>query len=78
MWTCRSGAVQQSLIHMRAEAAFTVGKLMMHPSINKQPSQREGHMSRAEKQEQAGSGESPVVMKGDCFLESRQNPIESL
>lgn len=46
MWTCRSGVVQQSLIHMRAEAAFTVGKLMMHPSINKQPSQRVGHMSR--------------------------------
>ena len=46
VWTSRSGAVQQSLIHMRAEVAFAVGKLMMHHSINKQPFKRVGHMSR--------------------------------
>lgn len=33
------------------------------------------HVQRAEKQELAGSGQSPVVMKGDCFLESSQNYI---
>lgn len=36
------------------------------------------HVERAEKQEQARSGERPVVMKGTCFLESSQNCIESL
>ena len=30
----------------RAEACFAVGKLMIHHSTNKQPSQRVGHMSR--------------------------------
>lgn len=36
------------------------------------------HVKGAEKQEQAGSRESPVVMKGACFLESSQNCIENL
>lgn len=44
VWTSRSGAVQQPLIHMRVEAAFAVGKLMMHHSINKLPFQRVDHM----------------------------------
>lgn len=35
------------------------------------------HVERAEKQDQAGSREGPVVRKGACFLESSQNCIES-
>ena len=35
-------------------------------------------VERAGKQEQASSGERPVVMKGACFLESSQNCVESL
>lgn len=49
-------------------------------SLHKQTtfSKSGSHVKRAEKQEQAGSGESLMVMKGVCFLESGQNCTDSL
>lgn len=39
-------AGQQSALHMTAGAAFAVGKLMTHPSINKRASGRVAHVLR--------------------------------
>lgn len=73
MWTCRSGAAQQSPLHMRAgqPLQWETDDASQHKQMTF--SKRGSHVETAERQDQAGPGESPVVR--ESLLPGKQSEL---